>query len=171
MLNTKIQDAFNKQLNAELFSSYLYASMSAYLESQNLKGMANWMRQQAHEELQHAMKYFDYLNERGGRVVLGAIEGPPTEWKSPLDAFELTCTHEAHVTDLINGLVDLSIKESDHAANAFLQWFVTEQVEEESTSQEIRDKLKMAGDNPVALFMIDQELGQRAAPAAADAGA
>ena len=165
-MNSKIESAFNEQLNAELFSSYLYLSMAAHFESQNLKGMAGWMRIQAIEEHMHAMKFFDFINERGGRVTLAKIKEPKTKWSSPLDVFEDTCEHEHKVTGLINDLVDLSLQDKDHAANAFLQWFVTEQVEEEATAQEIRDKLKLIGDNPVALFMIDQELGQRAAPAA-----
>jgi ferritin len=171
MLNNTIQDAFNKQLNAELFSSYLYLSMSAYFESQNLKGMAHWMRIQGQEELQHAMKFFGFINERGGRVLLTQVDGPKTEWSSPLDAFEDTYEHECKVTGLINGLVDLSLSEKDHAANTFLQWFVTEQVEEEASAQEIRDKLKLVGDSPAVLFMLDQELGQRMPPAAPTAQA
>jgi ferritin len=169
MMNQKMQDAFNGQVNAELYSSYLYLSMAAYFESVNLKGMAHWMRIQGQEELQHALKFFDFINERGGRVLLASVEGPKTEWGSPLDVFEETCRHESHVTGLINNLVDMSLNEKDHAANTFLQWFVTEQVEEEATAQEIRDKLKLVRDNPVALYMIDQELSKRTltpAPAA-----
>ena len=165
MMNSTIESAFNEQLNAELFSSYLYLSMAAYFESQNLKGMAGWMRMQALEEHMHAMKFFDFINERGGRVTLAKIKEPKTEWSSPLDVFEDTCAHESKVTGLINELVDLALNEKDHAANAFLQWFVTEQVEEEGTTQEIRDKLKLVSDNPVALFMIDREMGGRAASA------
>ena len=165
MMDQKIQDAFNRQLNAGIYSSYLYLSMAAYLESQGLKGMANWMLIQAQEENMHAMKFFDFINERGDKVALRQIDAPKTEWTSPLDVFGDTCTHESKVTGLINNLVDLALSEKDHAANAFLQWFVTEQVEEEATAQEIRDKLKLVSDNPVALFMIDQELGQRVAPA------
>jgi len=161
MLDQKIQDGFNEQLNAELFSSYLYLSMSAYLENQNLKGMAHWMRLQAQEEHDHAMKFFDYLPERGGRVILTKMKAPPTEWSSPLDVFEGACQHECKVTGMINDLVSMSLSEKDHAANAFLQWFVTEQVEEEASAQEIVDKLKLVQDNQVALFMIDQELGKR----------
>ena len=168
-MNSKIESAFNEQLNAELFSSYLYLSMAAYFESQNLKGMAGWMRMQAIEEHMHAMKFFDFINECGGRVTLAKIQEPKTEWSSSLDVFEDTCEHESKVTSLINDLVDLAIKEKDHAANAFLQWFITEQIEEEATAQEIRDKLKLIGDNPVALFMIERELGQRPAPAAGQA--
>ena len=165
-MNQKVQDAFNAQLNAELFSSYLYLSMAAHFEAQNLKGMAHWMRLQAQEENMHAMKFFDFILERGGNVVLTRIEGPQTEWRSPLDVFEDTCKHESKVTGLIHDLVDLSLSEKDHAANTFLQWFVTEQVEEEAAAQEVRDKLRLVSDNPVALFMIDQELGRRVSPSA-----
>lgn len=161
MLKPDIQNAFNKQINAELFSSYLYVSMSAYFESINLKGMANWMRVQAQEEVQHAMKFYDFINDRGGRVLLSAIEGPETDWDSPLAVFENAYQHECKVTGLINELVDLSIQVSDHAANTFLQWFVTEQVEEEANADDIVQKLKLAGDNASVLFMIDQELGRR----------
>ena len=171
MMNLTIQDAFNEQLNAELFSSYLYLSMSAYFESQNLKGMAHWMRFQAQEETLHAMKFFDFLNERGGKVVLAKVKEPKAEWSSPLDVFEDTCKHESKVTGLIDGLADLSLAEKDHAASAFLQWFITEQVEEEATAQEIRDKLRLVSENPVALFMVDRELGQRMPPAAGAAQA
>ena len=167
MSNPKIQDALNKQLNAELHSSYLYLSMAAYLESQNLKGMAHWMRIQAQEENLHAMKFFDFINERGGKVVLTQIDAPKTEWSSPLDVFEDTCKHESKVTGLINELVDLSLSEKDHAANAFLQWFVTEQVEEEASAQEIAGKLKLVGDRGGMQFMIDRELSQRTPPAVA----
>jgi ferritin len=164
MLNPKIQDAFNQQLNAELYSSYLYLSMAAYFESENLAGMANWMRVQAQEELVHALKFFDFINERDGRVVLTQVDGPKTEWHAPLDAFDDAYQHEQKVTGLIHRLVDLSLGERDHAANTFLQWFVTEQVEEEASVKSIVDKLKLAGDNTVALFMLDGELGQRTPP-------
>jgi ferritin len=165
-MKSSIQDALNKQLNAELFSSYLYLSMAAHFEAANLRGLAHWMDVQAQEEHVHAMKFFNFINEHGGRVILDQIDKPQTEWSSPLDAFEDACSHEAKVTGMINDLVDLAIKEKDHAANAFLQWFVTEQVEEEASAQEIRDKLKLIGDNAAALFMIDQELAGRPAPAA-----
>jgi ferritin len=161
MLKPKIQEAFNRQLNAELHSAYLYLSMAAYFESENLAGMATWMRVQAQEEVVHAMKFFDFINERDGRVTLTELEGPKTEWASPLDAFQGGYEHECKITGLINQLVDLSIQESDHAANAFLQWFVSEQVEEEATAKSIVDKLKLAGDSSVALLMLDGELGQR----------
>ncbi|MBN2445486.1 MAG: ferritin [Phycisphaerae bacterium] len=165
MLNSKIEQALNKQINAELFSSYLYLSMSAWLENKGLKGMAHWMRMQADEEHVHALKFMDYVHERGGKVVLAAIDGPKTEWKSPLEVFAGAYEHECKVTGLINGLVDLALAEKDHATNAMLQWFVTEQVEEEAAAQEIVDRLKLAGDAGGMLFMIDRELGQRGAPA------
>ena len=165
MLNPRIEAALNSQINAELYSSYLYVSMSAYFDSQNLAGMANWMRIQAQEEVTHAVKFFDFVNERDGRVLLTQIEGPKTEWTSPLDVFEEAYAHEQKVTGLINDLVDLSLGEKDHASNAFLQWFVTEQVEEEAAAKTIVDKLKMIGDNPVALYMLDGELGTRTLPA------
>ena len=166
MLNPKIEEAFNRQLNAELFSSYLYLSMAAYFESHNLKGMANWMRIQAQEENAHAMKFFDFINERGGKVVLTQIDAPKLEWPSPLAAFHEAHKHECKISELINGLVDLALSEKDHAGNAFLQWFVTEQVEEEASVLEIAEKLKLAGDQGGMLLMLDRELGQRTLPAA-----
>ncbi len=163
MQTSKTLSAFNVQITAELFSSYLYLSMSTWLESQGLKGSAHWMRMQSQEETTHVTKFIDFVHERDGRVLLTALEAPQTEWQSPTDVFEHVCRHEAEVTGLINALVDLSLAQSDHAANAFLQWFVTEQVEEEATAREIRDKLKLAGDNGAVLYMIDQELGLRSA--------
>ena len=161
MIKEKIKDAINKQINAEMYSAYLYLSMSAYFESINLKGFANWMKAQVQEEMVHAMKFYDYINERGGRVLLTAIDAPPTQWDSSLAVFEYTYKHEQRVTGLINGLVDLAISEKDHATNNFLQWFVAEQVEEESSADAVVQKLKIAGDRSGGLFMLDRELGQR----------
>ena len=161
MLKKKIQTACNKQLNAETFSAYLYWSMSAYFESMNLKGFATWMRVQALEEMTHAEKFFNFVNERGGRVELAAIDGPETQWDSPLAAFEGAYKHEVMVTGLINALMDLAVAESDHAAAIFLQWFVSEQVEEEASADEVIQKLKLIGKDSASLFMLDQELGQR----------
>jgi ferritin len=161
MIKEKIQDALNKQLNAELYSSYLYFSMAAYFESASLKGFSNWMRVQAREELAHAMKFYDYINERGGRVNLTSIAAPSAQWDSPLAAFEQVYEHEQKVTGLINDLVTLAISEADHATNNFLQWFVAEQVEEESSADEIVQKLRLLGEDRSGLFMVDQELGQR----------
>jgi len=161
MLSPKIEQALNKQVNAELYSAYMYLSMSAYFESLSFKGMANWMRIQAQEELTHAMKLFDFINDRNGRVVLGPIEGPKTHWDSPLQVFEDTLRHETQVTSLIYDLMNLSQAEKDHAAHNFLEWFVNEQVEEEASARQVVDKLKLAGNNGVALLLIDTELGQR----------
>jgi ferritin len=161
MLDEKMQTALKTQMNAELYSSYLYLSMSAYFQSISLPGFANWMRIQAQEELVHAMKFYDFINERGGRVMLQPVEGPPTEWSSPLDVFENTYKHEQKVTGLINDLVNLAVKEGDHATNIFLQWFVTEQVEEEASADEVVQKLKLMGDAKGGLFMLDREMGQR----------
>ena len=161
MISEKMQDAINEQINAELYSAYLYLAMNAYFESANLPGFANWMRVQTQEELTHAMKLYDYVNERGGRVTLKAIAQPPVEWDSPLAAFEAAYKHEQKVTGLINELVNLAIAQKDHAANTFLQWFVNEQVEEEKSADEIVQKLRLTGEAPAALFMLDQQLGQR----------
>jgi ferritin len=161
MIKEKIQTALNEQLNAELYSSYLYFSMSAYFESVALKGFANWMRVQAQEELTHAMKFHDFILESGGRVILTAVDAPQIQWDSPLAAFEHVYQHEQKVTALINNLVNLAVTEADHAANAFLQWFVTEQVEEESSADEIVQKMKLSSDDRSALSFLDQELGKR----------
>ena len=161
MLSKKIQDALNSQVNAEYYSSYLYLSMAAHCQAVNLGGFAAWLRLQAQEEMMHAMKIFDFVLERGGRADLAAIEGPPTEWDSPLTIFEDTVKHEQYITGRINSLVDLAIAESDHATNAFLQWFVNEQVEEEAAAEEVLYKLKLMADAPGGLFMLDQQLGQR----------
>lgn len=161
MLNPKMQEALNQQINAELFSSYLYLSMSAYFESQSLPGMANWMRVQAQEELVHAMKFYSFINERDGRVLLAAVEGPRTEWSSPLEVFEEAYKHELKVSGLIHRLVKLANEENDYATHTFLQWFVNEQVEEEAAAKLIIDRLRLVGDNGVALFMLDNELGRR----------
>jgi ferritin len=162
-MKQKIEDAFNKHLNAEAFSAYLYLSMSAYFESINMKGMAHWMRFQSDEETMHEMKFFEYIHSRGGKVVLDQINAPQTEWESPLAAFEAAYGHEQMISEKINKLVDLSLEQSDHASNAFLQWFVTEQVEEEESVLEIVDQLKLIEGDRGALFMLDRELGQRAA--------
>ena len=161
MISKKVEKALNDQLNAELYSSYLYLSMSAYFSSINLNGFANWMRIQAQEELTHSIKFYDFINERDGKVTLVSIAAPKIKWNSPLDAFKNVLSHEIKVTGLINELASLSIKEKDHATNIFLQWFVTEQVEEESSAQEVIDNLKLIGDKGEALFLIDKELAQR----------
>jgi ferritin len=161
MIGKKVVDELNKQVNEEMFSAYLYLSMNAYFESLNLKGFANWMKVQVQEELAHAMKFYDFIIGRGGRVVLDQLKKPKTEWKSPLDAFEAAYAHEQHITGRINTLVNLAIEEKDHATNAMLQWFVTEQVEEEANTSAVTEKLKLAGDKGAGLFMMDQELARR----------
>ena len=161
MISPKMQKALNDQVNAELYSSYLYLAMAAYFQSLNLQGFVNWMKCQALEELYHAMRIYDFIAERGGRARLSAIALPEGDWKSPSAAFQAVYGHEVKVTGLINGLVDLSIKEKDHATNNFLQWYVSEQVEEESAADAIVQKLKLAGNQGQALFMIDQELATR----------
>ncbi|TWT76489.1 Ferritin [Planctomycetes bacterium CA13] len=164
-MNKEIEAAFNDHLNAELYSSYLYLSMSNYFAAESLDGMTSWMRIQADEEHVHGMKFIDFINERNGRVVLQQIDTPKIEWSKPLDAFEEAYEHECLISSKINTLVDLAAKHSDHAVIAFLQWFINEQVEEEATAMAIVDKLKMIGDNPMGLFMIDQQLSERTAEA------
>jgi ferritin len=161
MISKRIEEAFNKQINAELYSSYLYLSMSAYFESLGLRGFAGWMRVQAQEEIAHAMKFYSHVVERGGRVSLKGIDVPPVEWSSPLNAFEEAYRHERHVTELISGLVNLAAEEKDHASQVFLQWFVSEQVEEEASADEIVQKLGMVKESPGALYMLDREMGKR----------
>jgi len=162
VLSDKMQEALNRQINAELYSSYLYLAMSAYFESADMPGAANWMRCQAQEELLHAMKFFAFVNERDGRVLLSGIEGPQTEWTSPLDVFQNVYKHEQHVTSLINGLATLAQQEGDHATSFFLQWFVNEQVEEEASAKAVIQQLKLVGDSGYGLFTIDRELATRA---------
>jgi ferritin len=135
--------------------------MEAYFEAANLAGFANWMRVQTQEEQFHAIKFYDYINERGGRVSLARIEAPPSQWGSPLAVFEGVLAHEQKVTGLINDLVNLAIEQKDHAANSFLRWFVDEQVEEEDNATTIVGRLKLIKDSPEALFMMDKELAQR----------
>lgn len=161
MLNPELEAALNAQLGGELYSSHLYLSMSAYCESANMPGAARWFRMQADEERTHAMKFFEHLVDRGGRVVLGTIEAPPTEFSSLLDAFERALEAERNVTAAIDRLTSMAIDQGDHAAQAFLQWFVTEQVEEEKQADEVVQTLRAIGDNPATLFMLDRELGAR----------
>jgi ferritin len=165
MFNKTMQDAMNNQVQAELYSSYIYLSMAAYFESSNLPGAANWMRLQAQEELAHAIKFFDHLNERGGRVTLMAIDAPPAEFESPLAVFKMAYEHEQKVTGMIHDLYKLALEQNDYPALSMLQWFVDEQVEEEQSALAVVEQLEMIGDNKMGLFMIDRELGQRQAGA------
>ncbi len=161
MLSKKMEKALNDQIQAEIYSAYLYLSMEAYFQSINLTGFASWMRVQYQEEMAHAMKFYGYINERGGRVILQAIESPPSDWESPLAVFEATLEHEQKVTARINDLVDVAIAERDHATNNFLQWFVAEQVEEEDSANGVVEQIKLLGDAQGGIFMLDRELGQR----------
>jgi ferritin len=171
MLSEKMQAAMNKQINAELHSAYIYLSMAAYFEAQNLKGFANWMRVQFQEEQVHAMKFYDFINERRGRVLLEPIAAVPTEWASALAVFENALAHEQKVTGMIHNLMDLALKEKDHAAASFLKWFVDEQVEEEASADEVVQQLKMVGDASAVMFLLDREMAQRQFAPEADAAA
>jgi ferritin len=161
MLSEKMLNALNGQLNKELYSAYLYLSMSAHSEYIGLKGFANWFMVQYQEEMTHAMKIYDYINSQGGKVKLLAIDEPPSEFASPLDMFEKTLEHEKFITKSINDLVTLAMKEKDYATNIFLQWFVTEQIEEEANDNDIIAKLKLIGDSGDALLMLDKDLAAR----------
>lgn len=161
MITQKIEKAINEQINAEIYSAYLYLSMSAYAQSIGLKGFANWLLIQYKEESDHAMIFYNYLIERGGKVVLEAIQKPQIEWKDIIDVFESVYKHEQHITALINNLKTISIEEKDHATSSFLNWFIDEQVEEEANAQEILDNLKMTEGNKGAIFMLDREAGTR----------
>ncbi len=161
MISPKIEKALNEQINAEMFSAYLYLAMVAYFQDKNLSGFANWMTVQNQEETFHAMKFFRYVNERGGRVTLGAIEKPQFEWESPLAAMEAARKHEAYITGRINELMNLAIKEKDHATANFLGWFVDEQVEEEDNVNEVVQKLRLLGSDGGGLFMMDRDMATR----------
>jgi ferritin len=161
VLSEKMVEALNKQVNREIYSAYLYLSMSAYSTFKGLKGFANWFMVQYQEEMIHALKIYDYINDQGGQVKLMAVEQPPTDFGSPLEMFEKTLKHEKFVTKCISDLVNLAIEEKDHATNIFLQWFVTEQIEEEANDNDIIAKLKLVGKEGNGLFMIDKELAAR----------
>ncbi len=156
-----MEKALNEQVNAELYSSYFYLSMSSYFESISLPGCASWMKAQAQEELFHGIKMYDYINERGGRAIMAAIDQPPSEWNSPLHVFEEILAHEQKVTGLINDLANLAQDERDHASSIFLQWFISEQVEEEASVGEVLDKFKLIKEDKGGLFAMDQDLGKR----------
>jgi ferritin len=161
MISKRMQTAIEEQVNAELWSAYLYLSMSAYFERQNLRGFANWMKIQWQEEISHAIKFFDYVHARGGQLSLKPIAAVQIDWASPVDVFSDTLAHEQHVTALINNLADISIEEKDHASHNLLEWFIDEQVEEEGNAEQILIQLKMIGDNGYGLLMLDKELATR----------
>ncbi len=161
MLKKTVEDALNKQFNAELYSSYLYLAMAAYFESVPLRGFARWMRIQSKEELAHGMKIYDYIIEQQGSPKFPVIEAPKTPWKSAGAVFEHSYAHEQKVTGMINSLMDLAVKEKDYATQNFLGWFVKEQVEEEANASEILAQITMMGDKPGILFHLDHILGKR----------
>lgn len=160
-LSKKVEEVLNKQINAEFWSAYMYLSMSSYLEEKGLSGFANWLKIQYHEENTHGMKLFDYIIERDGRVLLEPIEKVPHEWKGVLDLFEEVYKHEQHVTALINKCMTVALEENDHATVSMLQWFVDEQVEEESSCRDILDKLRIIGGDGQGLYMMNEEFRGR----------
>ena len=165
MISPSLTDALNEQLKQEFYSSYLYLAMAAYCDSQNLPGFSHWLRLQADEEREHAMKFYDFILDRDGRVALQTLAQPPRDFGSPSKLFEQVLAHEQEVTSLIEQLYRKASAEQDSATQIFLQWFISEQVEEEKTATQILETLRMAGDNNVALLMLDRELGARTATA------
>jgi ferritin len=161
MISKAMQEAINEQINKELYSSYLYLSMAAYFENANLPGFAKWLHIQADEERGHAMKFYEHLVDRGGRVLLKAVAGPETEWRSSLAAFKVVQEHEAKVTALINALYETALKEKDYPAQVLLQWFINEQVEEEKNAAGIVQQLELIDAKGTAVLMLDHQLGKR----------
>ncbi|MBU0991512.1 MAG: ferritin [Proteobacteria bacterium] len=161
MLKDEIVNAINEQINREMYSAFLYMSMSAYSSSIGLKGFANWFMVQYHEEMVHAMKFYEYIQRQGAQVRLKALKEPPVEFKSPMDMFTQTLSHEQFITRSINDLMELAIKHKDHASQIFLQWYVNEQVEEEENDNDIILQLKLINNDPHALLMLDRELAAR----------
>lgn len=161
MFNEKLQNALNDQINAELGSAYIYLSMSAYLEDRNLPGFGHWMRLQYEEEMAHAMKFFEFILERGARVRLQAIAAPPIDFESPLEVFEQALEHERYITGRINDLYAMAVAENDYPTQVLLQWFIEEQVEEEKNASDAVEQLKMIGDQSFGLLMMDREMGAR----------
>lgn len=162
MISEKMTQALNDQVNREMYSAYLYMSMSNHCNEVGLKGFANWFMVQYHEEMFHAMKIYEYLQRQGARVALAAVEAPPEEFASPLDMFTKTLAHEQFITRSINDLMEIAVADKDHATQIFLEWYVTEQVEEEENDNDIIAQLKLIGDNPQGLMMLDRELAGRA---------
>jgi ferritin len=163
MFSETIQSAMNEQIKNELYSAYLYLAMSAHFEAASLPGFAKWTRMQADEEQDHALKFFDFINDRNGRVELRAIDAPPKEYGTPLEIFEAILTHEKKVTGMINKLYEMALKENDYPAQMMLHWFINEQVEEEKNATMIVDQLKMVEDRMTALIQIDRHVGRREA--------
>lgn len=165
MISDKMQDALNEQVNKEFYSAYLYLAMSAYCNNLGLPGFSNWMRQQYEEEILHVTKMYDYILDQGGSVHLKQIDEPPKEYGTPVDIFETTLEHEQFVTGSINELMSLAVDERDYATQTFLQWYVTEQVEEEANVGDILAPLRMVGEDKSGLMMVDQQLATRMPPA------
>ncbi len=165
MISQSLTDALNEQLKQELYSAYLYLAMSAYCDQQNLPGFSHWLRIQAEEEREHAMKFYDFILDRDGKLALQSLPQPPREFGSPVDLFEQVLAHEQEITSLIEQLYRTAGAEQDHATQIFLEWFISEQVEEEKTALQILETLRMAGDDKVGLLMLDRELGARSAAA------
>ncbi|MBI4538102.1 MAG: ferritin [Gemmatimonadetes bacterium] len=161
MLSKKLQDALNEQINAELYSAYLYLSMITYLVAENLVGFAHWMQVQAREEVGHGLKLFDFVHERGGRVTLRPVQGPPSAFESPLGVIRQALEHERQITKRIHKLYELAVSQKDYPTQVMLHWFIDEQVEEERTLEEIIGRMEMAGTQGPALVMIDRMLGER----------
>ena len=161
MISDKMIEAINKQINKELYSSYLYLGMASYASSIGLNGVANWLTIQTQEEVSHAQKFYAYVNSQGGRVLLKAIDEPPQQYKSAIELFQKTLEHEQLVTSLINNLVDIAREEKDYASEIMLQWFITEQIEEEENASEILQQLQLVGEKGNGIYMLDKELGQR----------
>ena len=161
MIKKEVLDALNEQINAESYSAYMYLSMAGYFENMGLPGFANWMKVQYQEEAAHALKFFNYVTDRGGKVVLKAVEQVPVDFEGVVDVYEKTLAHENSVTELINNLMNVAVKASDHASQSFLKWFVDEQVEEESNVEKILATLKLINGQGNGIFMMDRELSQR----------
>ncbi len=161
MINAKVEESLNQQIQAEFFSFYMYLSVSSYFKADHLDGFAHWYDVQAQEELAHAMKLVGYLNERGGRVRLLALEAPPTEWSSPADAVAAALKHEQYITGRINALLDLASREKDHATVVLMHWFVNEQVEEEANASTMLEHVRMVGGSPQGLFLLDRKSAER----------
>lgn len=161
MISKQMTAAINKQINAEIYSAYLYISMSSYSTLKGLKGTANWLFIQAQEEMTHALRMYQYVNSQGGHAVMSAIDQPPSEFESLKKIFEDTLEHEKKVTAMINDLMNLAVKEKDHATEVFLQWFVNEQVEEEENANDVLARVNLAGEQGNGLFMVDNELAAR----------
>ncbi len=161
MNSQQVQNEMNEQIKHELYSAYLYLAMAAHFEAENLMGFAHWMKVQSKEEVEHAMKFYEFIHDRNGRVTLQAIDQPPTQFGSPESMFEQSLEHEQFITGRIDHIYAVAMQENDYAAISFLKWFVDEQVEEEKNAVQILDTLKMVGNNPAGLFMADRQLASR----------